>query len=534
MQRLKWIAVLVLATWPVAAPAIELLDVPLDHVAYGILARLEVRARLGGTFLDLRPATRGDLARLVRHLQGARDRGEWTPTRIEAEQLHMLQREFSEELAATGVDVPVYDRAYHVWGREGWRLQGFWRGSQRFTHGGASAGGARPQLDARLVLEPAAALVLGPHVVAYEQLLYRVRTGDGEIRQSIDVRDGEAEFVFDASDRFSITRSMEAYVRAGAGRWRADFGRLRLRWGPGRHNAMLLLDNTPGFDQVRVQLDLGRVRFLHVAGQLRPARLLPSDPELRERYLAAHRLEFALHRSFTFAFSEALVYGNRGLDLSYVNPLTVLFVAQANNGDHDNALASFDAKWIPQRNLELYTEIVVDDLNLRRGLRHFGNKFGVLAGVLWLEPFGAGNWDADAEWSWASQYTYTHFRAINRYQHFGGTLGSRTGPDADLSVVGVRRHLSRGWSARIGYELERHGEGGIALDHEQRRSDRQEFLSGIRESQHRPGLEVQYRGLRSFDLRADYGYRIVRNPGHVSGAPALRTHEVRVDTRIEF
>ena len=365
-------------------------------------------------------------------------------------------------------------------------------------------------------------------------MFYRVRTSDAPMAQTTDPRDGEAEFVFEPRDRFAITRTVEPYVRFSTRRLRADLGRFRLHWGPGRHNGLLVTDATPAFDQLRLQAALGPVRWSSVVGQLRPARLLDTDPELRERYVSLHRLAWTPHRRFHVALSEAIVWGDRGLDLAYVNPLTVLFVSQANNGDTDNALAGFDWAWRPRHNLEIYGEGVVDDLNLRRGLRHFGNKLALLGGFLWLEPFGARDWDLELEWSAATQFTYTHVRPIDRYQHFGGTLGSRTGPDSELWVAGLRRRWTRGVSSRLFYELERHGEGGIAIAHDQRTSDRQDYLSGVVESRHQPGLELGYRGLRSVEVKAGARAVVIVNPAHIAGARRRTEPALRLESRFEF
>jgi hypothetical protein len=524
-------ALLVLSALP--APALELLDVPLGHWSYEYLERLEVRAGLGASHLSTRPLARGDMADLVLRLREAAHRGDWTPTTIESSELDMLRSEFSEELSARGDTVAVLQRAYHVWERPGWKLQAFWRARQRIEHQRRDPA-ELPQTDIRLVFEPGAALQIGAHVLAAQEISYRVRTGDGSFRNTADVRDGEAEYVFDPHDRFTIMRTDAPYLRYGSGRWRLDLGRARLRWGPGRHNAMLLDDATPPFDQVRLQARFGPVHFTSVAAELRPSQLLPSDPLLRERYLAAHRLEVAVHERLTVALSEALVFGDRGFDLGYLNPLTVLFVTQANEGDRDNAIASADGKLLLPHGLELHGELALDDLNLRRGLRNYGNKVAVLAGFLWLEPFGARDWDLEAEWSWASQFTYTHLIPINRYEHFGGSLGSRTGPDSDLWWVGLRRRLSRGWAAQLFYELERHGEGSLAVAHDQRTSDQQEYLSGTVESRHQPGLRLDYRGLRNLELHLDYRFVDIRHPEHAARSAAQSTHQLHFETRLEF
>lgn len=516
------------------AAALSEMDLPLGHWAYEFADRLVLRAALGRTFLDLRPLVRGEMAALVQRLDAAALAGAWQPTGIEAQQLEMLRQEFSEELRASGSPVPLCEQAYHVWGGEGWRLQAFWRGSELVTARHPEPAEPESQTDAWVRLQPAAALRLGRHVLGTVQVDYRVRTSTSSLVNSADVRDGQAEFVFEPRDRFSIVRAVEPQLRYHGESWRVGLERGRVRWGPGRANAMLLLDASPPLDALRLQLGRGPVRFASLVGQLRPAELEPTDPPMSERYLAAHRLEFAIGSRLHLAVSEAIIWGDRGLDLSYVNPLAVFFVTQANNGDMDNALVSVDGSVRIAPGLELHGECVVDDLNLRRGLQHFGNKLGVLAGCVWLEPFGARDWDVLAEWSWASQFTYTHHFPINRYEHYGVSVGSRTGPDSDLWTLAVRRRWSRGWSTRLLYEVERHGEGSLATGDDERTSEEQDYLSGVVETRHRPGVQVTYQGLRSLQLEAGYRWLGVVHPGHDPARSRLETHEVALGAWLEL
>ena len=53
----------------------ENLDLPLEHWAYEMLERFEVRASLGRTGLDTRPLRRGQVSQLVRRLEAASREG---------------------------------------------------------------------------------------------------------------------------------------------------------------------------------------------------------------------------------------------------------------------------------------------------------------------------------------------------------------------------------------------------------------------------------------------------------------------------
>ena len=110
-----------------------------------------------------------------------------------------------------------------------------------------------------------------------------------------------------------------------------QLGKYDLSWGPGYHS--LTLSQKPpsvprfGFDwQV-----LPRLKFMYSHSQLNSgmidAERSAASPSLfrtnriaRSRYLVAHRLEWALPWGLTLGGSEAVVYGDREMDLAYLLP----------------------------------------------------------------------------------------------------------------------------------------------------------------------------------------------------------------------
>ena len=87
--------------------SMEHVDLPLDHWAYTLLERFEVRASLERTGLESRPLRRGQVARLVTRLEASWRHGDWTPTAIERQQLHMLRQELGDEGFFRSVELPV-------------------------------------------------------------------------------------------------------------------------------------------------------------------------------------------------------------------------------------------------------------------------------------------------------------------------------------------------------------------------------------------------------------------------------------------
>ena len=65
-----------------------------------------------------------------------------------------------------------------------------------------------------------------------------------------------------------------------------------------------------------------------------------------KKYIAAHRLEIAVTDNLDIGLNEVVVYGDRGLEFAYLNPIMFYRSAEHYLGDMDNATMSADFNWI--------------------------------------------------------------------------------------------------------------------------------------------------------------------------------------------
>ena len=84
------------------------------------------------------------------------------------------------------------------------------------------------------------------------------------------------------------------------------------------------------------------------------------------------------------------------------------------------------------------------------------------------------------------------------------------------------------------YALERHGEGDLGIDQEERTSDAQEYLSGTVESRHQPGVEIRYRGLRNLEFDAAWSWLRVVHAGNDPAAASRDDWAAAFAARLEF
>ncbi|MDP8228967.1 MAG: capsule assembly Wzi family protein [Candidatus Electryoneaceae bacterium] len=233
----------------------------------------------------------------------------------------------------------------------------------------------------------------------------------------------------------------EAYLHIGWKKVDLMFGKDRVAWGPSRNGGLLLSGYSPSFNQLRLTARLTKkVRFNYVVGRLNTG--MPGDTlyhtdrgwirtELTPKWLAAHRLEYSPWKSVVFGISEAIIWGERGLDPAYLNPIYFFYSAEHDGGDQDNILMSGDVLIRIARGGILYGELLIDDVKTSTlGEGDPGNRLGVTAGG-WLTHIGINGLETGIEYTRLEPFVYSHFFPVNRYSTWTSSLGSELSPNSD-------------------------------------------------------------------------------------------------------
>jgi hypothetical protein len=61
-------------------------------------------------------------------------------------------------------------------------------------------------------------------------------------------------------------------------------------------------------------------------------------PFYGDKFLVYHRIGFNINRHFNFGVGEFIIYGRRGIDLSYLNPFAFYKSIEHSNRDRDNSM----------------------------------------------------------------------------------------------------------------------------------------------------------------------------------------------------
>ena len=468
-------AALILLAWSWLAAGLEAQPeiVPAEHRVYDWMADQRVAGHLPEYSHETLPV---DRATVRRHLDSLSVRS----TRVGPSGRYWLEqfrREFFEpldrihsyvgdgqaevlDLEAERTFLYVHDDEWRavVWG-EG-ALEG------RSADGDVSAGGA--SRSARLTFEAS----WRDRVGLYTSTINGVQvSGDATVLLA-DPRLAPLYFV--ARDPDNVQGPFDqtsASLRVVGGPFSAEIANQRLRFGASADSPMLLTDNADYLPFVRLGLSTRSVTVQSIHAALNsPSRTVITDDgdlffDSPSRYLAMHRLEVRPLGWFSAAFTEAVVYGRRGPEIAYLNPLFPVEAAEHALWDRDNALFTLETTVRPTRGLEVYGTWLVDDLATSTlGDGDYGNKWGLQGGA--QLSLGSTGVTAFGEYTRIEPYTYTHrFQEdgffFNSYAHNDFGLGHPIGPNADQWLVGAQAWLPFRTRGRVAARYRRQGRNPI-------------------------------------------------------------------------
>jgi hypothetical protein len=493
-------------------------DLPLDHWAYDYLDRLKVKGLLDEFLNQTRPISRKEVALAVWQVTEAAQAGDSRITEVERSQLEWLQMEFAEELQSHSLPDKGHERHLFRWsdGHRGLILDavGMGRGSLGRDHGRN-----RRILDFRVTLQ--ARGFLG------RELSYAASVVKGQVNSNLDrvvKEDVGLTGYFDSRGSYAYYDWSHAHLTLRVPWLELQLGRQPLSWGPGDRGHLALSSHPPAYDFVQIRVTVRRVRYVYLHGFLLSGeateRVTPEGfirKEYPNKFVAAHRIEASPFSWLSLGLHEAIIYGERGLDLAYLNPLVLFWSAQHSSHDRDNVILGGDFRARPIKGFSLYGALFIDELSLEDMFTQDArNKVALQGGLYLVDLLGFENTDFRLEYTRVQPCVYTHKFPVNDYCHDGVTLGHWLEENGDDLYLAARHRFSRQLSIVAHLGRTRRGEKGeqpwCHLD-----SGRYSFLWGTVDRTLLLGLSLDVEP--SHNLRASMSYERTerKNRDHIPG-----------------
>ncbi|MCK5064810.1 MAG: hypothetical protein KAQ97_05980 [Candidatus Fermentibacteraceae bacterium] len=301
------------------------------------------------------------------------------------------------------------------------------------------------------------------------------------------------------------------YVDWGYLRWNHEtisisFGRIPQRWGPGRFTQLIISDNSPPLDMLKVGFSLWNI--LEFTGFISTVN---SDSGT---YLTSHRLDIKPLPNLRVGLSESILFKASGLDFAYMNPVIPWYPVQWNERVDDNAFLAFDAAWKPLNGVETYGELLIDDIQYEN-THNRPNKLAWTAGISTFLP--SLQLGTVAEYTRIDRYVYSQREPRNYYLHDGSIIGSGLGPDADRITLSVGTPALWPLLASITLDHTRHGEGTVQEGWPDSVQTGGSFPSGIVEYSTGTEFHLSWYPVDFLEAHGIVKNTWIRNQNHVSG-----------------
>ncbi len=483
----RWcVGALLCLLYAAQAQADRTVNVPLEHPLYAFVERFEARGVLGYQVGGIRPYTRQHMADMLRSIRTAVDGG-WAISQTERVLLERFEDEWAFELgkaqpqgatARARYGLPPF--AYRA--DEGELLADLLFRQQTDRFSGRGRRGSE-----RIFRNTAGGIVRG-HVGQYLGFRMSFAQTREQGTRTYTWRDQVFQRRLEVPQlKGTLTDYHEAiaYVTVGLPHVNVEFGKDEAMWGPGRFDNLGLSHNAPSYTMLRLRSTLGAFRLVSIAGALRPCPDRADSPLCRgmadpvdsyivngqsrvlerPKYLAAHRLEVALASWVDVGFHEVVVYGDRGVEPTYLNPLMFYWAAQSHLGDKDNVMMGFDIDVHPGGNRRYYLSYVIDDLKKAAIFSDdFANKFSLQAGMFWVDPPLLRDGDLFVEYVRIEPWIYTHKFPINTFRHFDAPLGHALAPNSDRLALAIEKRFGPNRMLRLLAQRSRHGDNEVLAD----------------------------------------------------------------------
>lgn len=321
------------------------------------------------------------------------------------------------------------------------------KGSTLFSFGGKSFGSYRTWF--------------GFYVQATNGLVFGDRTTavlDQRVNQSFTFNDTKINY-FDET---------EGYLRLENDFASFQLGRERILWGSGQINKLILSDNPPKFDFIKLNLNYKSLRYDFIHGWLvmKPELIKFGEDiskEKRSKYIAISRLGINPTGNFSLGASQIVIYSNRAFEAAYLNPFLFWESAQRSLNDLDNSLIAFDGKFKLTRGMMLNATAIFDDINFGRLFKGewagHNNGFAWQMGISLASPLLPHNLFIDLEYLQLRPYIFSHwgYKESLTYTNNGYMLGVNLHPNSTRFAFDVQYNLTSRINLGIRYYYSLHG-----------------------------------------------------------------------------
>ena len=209
------------------------------------------------------------------------------------------------------------------------------------------------------------------------------------------------------------------------------------------------------------------------------------------KFVVMHHLSYNINTKLNVSLFESVISDNEsntGHNINFVNPIIFFRPLEFSRGETaGNALLGFSTKYKFSKNVLVYNQFLIDELNLKNTSNgSWTNKFGFQFGAKYYNAFGVENLHLQTELNIVRPFTYSHANPILNYGHFNQPLAHPWGANF-WEFITIARYKKDRWYGdakfivgKKGFDIEGNDisfGGNIYIDYNKRGSDFNQTLA---------------------------------------------------------
>jgi hypothetical protein len=197
------------------------------------------------------------------------------------------------------------------------------------------------------------------------------------------------------------------------------------------HRSLFLSDFSNSALFLKLNTRVWKLNYQNLFMELEASHRREGDKLLPKKYAAMHHLDLGVTRWLNIGVFEGVVFGRENrFAFGYLNPVIFYRSVEQQSGSFDNSIIGLDAKANVAKHFQFYTQFSLDEFLLseaRQNRGWWGNKWGLQAGVKYIDAFNINNLDLQLETNMVRPFTYSHGDSVANYTHYNQPLAHPLG-----------------------------------------------------------------------------------------------------------
>lgn len=434
------------------------------HPIYKYLDKMEAKQIIGGYRDAVKPLSREAIAKFIIQI----DTTSALLTQVEQEEQFYYKEEFFQELENIGYENIIEER---------WHLYQYKSDPGNFNIDLIGGYSYHKRADGKHTSITSNGLnvygYLGKNVGAY--FMFRDNSESGSYISSARPLSPEpAQVIARNLGSFINYDPIDAQVNVSFDFVTFSIEKVHNIWGAGEQGNIILSNKAPSYPQIKLQAHLGKnVDFTYIHGWLY-SDIIDSlrsyqVPDVsgftgfrrvfRQKYIAAHMIEFTPWEGVDLSIGESQIYGSRNPELLYLIPIMFFKAAEHWMYDTDNSQMFFSADLNFIENQNYYASIFLDEFSTEDFARtdRQRNQLGFTFGTK-IYDLVVSDSRILVEYTRMNPWIYNHRFSDANFQSHKINLGHWIGQNSDLLSIGFNYKPIR--SLEIGLIFESLRKGG--------------------------------------------------------------------------